>query len=117
VEDNTVNQRVLQRHLEGAGLICDIANNGFEAVQFTEQLSFDLVFMDIEMPVMNGLEATRLIRVRESTLQYKAVPIVGLSGNARQEHIDTAISSGMNDYIVKPYDKESLLSVVNKFVL
>jgi len=113
VEDNLVNQRVLQRHLEDVGFTCQMANNGLEAVKKMEQMQFDIVFMDIEMPVMNGLDATQQIRSQDKN---KTVPIIGLSANARQEHIDEAINSGMNDYIIKPYNKEILLRSIKKFL-
>eukprot|EP01119_Soliformovum_irregulare_P018077 TRINITY_DN5480_c0_g1_i2.p1 TRINITY_DN5480_c0_g1~~TRINITY_DN5480_c0_g1_i2.p1 ORF type:complete len:357 (+),score=86.96 TRINITY_DN5480_c0_g1_i2:359-1429(+) len=116
VEDNLVNQKVLTRHLQAIGVKSMIASNGLEAVQFSEKNNFDLIFMDVEMPVMDGLEATRQIRLREKTNHVtNPVPIVGLSGNARQEHIDMARSVGMDDYIVKPYTKESIYTMVHKY--
>ena len=90
VDDNDINRRVLQKQLEAVtvvGMDVHTASNGQEAVDiFSSQTTpFDLIFMDIEMPVMNGLQATSIIRQRErDRLVSPPVPILGLSGNARQ---------------------------------
>ena len=88
VDDNDINRRVLQRQLQAAGgahIEVVTAENGREAVDIVRaQPDLDLVFMDIEMPVMGGLEATGLIRNHERELARAPVPILGLSGNARQ---------------------------------
>lgn len=80
VEDNIVNQRILVNYLKQNNYICDTAVNGKEAVEKYEKSSFHLVFMDVEMPIMNGLDATKMIRQIEKDRVLKAVPIVGLSG-------------------------------------
>jgi CheY-like chemotaxis protein len=67
--------------------------------------TFDLCFMDIEMPRLNGHEATVRIRKMEASKNMTPIPIIGLSGNAREEHMKTAIKSGMDFYIVKPYQR------------
>lgn len=112
VEDNPINQKVICRYLESMGHICKAANNGEEALNKVSRYQFDLIFMDIEMPVMNGLEATGIIRSREELTGSTRVPIIGLSGNARREHIDSAFKAGMDDYITKPYDKLTIHSKV-----
>eukprot|EP01119_Soliformovum_irregulare_P001689 TRINITY_DN1142_c2_g1_i4.p1 TRINITY_DN1142_c2_g1~~TRINITY_DN1142_c2_g1_i4.p1 ORF type:complete len:1304 (-),score=421.96 TRINITY_DN1142_c2_g1_i4:247-4158(-) len=85
VEDNLVNQKVLKRQLDSIGVESHIASNGLEAVQQFSKNKYDLVFMDVEMPVMDGLEATQTIRAQElANTSLGHTPIVGLSGNARQ---------------------------------
>eukprot|EP01118_Nematostelium_gracile_P010013 TRINITY_DN3403_c0_g1_i1.p1 TRINITY_DN3403_c0_g1~~TRINITY_DN3403_c0_g1_i1.p1 ORF type:complete len:292 (-),score=93.79 TRINITY_DN3403_c0_g1_i1:20-895(-) len=109
VEDNVINQKILKNFLNRNGLYCHIANNGIEALEQFQNFHFDLIFMDIEMPFMNGLEATKNIREKSS------IPIVGLSGNARKEQIETAISIGMTAYITKPYQKQHILQCVELY--
>ena len=114
-EDNLINQSVLRRQLEmsskEAGVTYDtvIANNGQEAVDLTEQHAFDVVLMDIQMPLLDGIEATRALRGRGHTM-----PIIGLSGNARQEQIDAAIAAGMQGYLIKPYNRKELVALINR---
>ena len=86
VDDNDINRLVLVRHLNAVPDQCfdvSIAVNGVEAVEIAANNDLDLIFMDVEMPMMDGLEATRCIRAHEAATVLKAVPIVGLSGNAR----------------------------------
>ena len=116
VEDNAINQKILVRHLEQRECVCQVANNGLEALEKIAQFSFDLIFMDIEMPVMGGLEATQKIRKNESqSPAHGPVPIIGLSGNARQEQIDAALNTGMNTYLTKPYEKNELYALVYEY--
>ena len=112
VEDNLVNQKILKRQIEQAGHRCEVANNGQEALNQCEQTPFDLIFMDIEMPVMGGLEATRNIRAREKQRGMAETPIIGLSAYARPEHKEEARQAGMNDYLTKPYEKEKIYAAI-----
>jgi CheY-like chemotaxis protein len=112
VEDNIVNQRILKRQIEQAGHRCAVANNGQEALNQTEKTPFDLIFMDIEMPVMGGLEATRNIRAREKQRGMAETPIIGLSAYARPEHKEEARQAGMNNYLTKPYEKEKIYAAI-----
>jgi len=115
VEDNLINQSVVKRQLttpaiELAGRAVDvtIANHGQEALQLLEAAGpFDVVLMDIQMPVMDGLAATRAIRRRGV-----AVPIIGLTGNARPEQADEARAAGMQAYLTKPYTRAQLLEAI-----
>eukprot|EP01111_Echinosteliopsis_oligospora_P019703 TRINITY_DN9656_c0_g1_i1.p1 TRINITY_DN9656_c0_g1~~TRINITY_DN9656_c0_g1_i1.p1 ORF type:complete len:138 (+),score=18.99 TRINITY_DN9656_c0_g1_i1:3-416(+) len=116
VEDNPVNQKVLSRHLKGAGHTFFVASNGKEAIDKVETGEiFDVILMDIQMPVMNGLESTQLIRARETKLGLPTVPIVGLSGNATKEDMQRAREAGMMDFIPKPYQKEDLFRRMNTY--
>jgi osomolarity two-component system sensor histidine kinase NIK1 len=101
VEDNLINQRVIAKYLDQLGHKYELACNGLEALEKLKQGSFDLVFMDSEMPVMGGLETTTKIRISEQELKSKRIPIIGLSGNAREEQIKDARNCGMDDYVTK----------------
>jgi len=115
VEDNAINQRFLTRLLEAAGFVCTTASNGAEALALLECRSFHLILMDVHMPVMDGIASTREIRAREERANRTPVPIVGLSGNAREEHRVEALNSGMNYYLTKPCKKEELYTVIDGF--
>jgi PAS domain S-box-containing protein len=114
-EDNLINQKILVKQLQRAGHTCYVANNGQEAIEAYDKTPLDLIFMDIEMPVKNGLEATQVIRQKERASLHSPIPIIGLSGNARLEHQEQALSVGMNAYLTKPYDKEKLLEMLDQY--
>ena len=115
VEDNLINQSVLRRQLELSSKETQlayevtVADNGQIAVDLCEQQGFDVILMDIQMPVLDGIQATRALRARGHRM-----PIIGLSGNARQEQIDTAIAAGMQGYLVKPYNRKELVALINQ---
>ena len=100
-EDNAVNQRVIQRLLEKAGHKVEIAENGAEAVKKWEAHNYDLILMDIQMPEMDGYEATQEIRSREVN-SGKRTPIIGLSANALKGHREKGIAAGLDGYVTKP---------------
>lgn len=116
VEDNVTNQLVLTRLLQIRGYKVHVANNGKEAVdKYTEQpLAFTAVLMDMQMPVMDGLEATMLIRKYEKENEIRNTAIIALSGNARDEYKLQAFAAGMNEYITKPYRKEVIYALLEK---
>jgi signal transduction histidine kinase/ActR/RegA family two-component response regulator len=99
VEDNRINQTVTKRILEQAGAICEIAQNGEEAIALAKQFSYDLILMDINMPVKNGIEATKGIRTFD-----KFIPIIALTAVEIEEQKFQIFECGMNDIILKPYD-------------
>ncbi|KAK9693154.1 hypothetical protein K7432_014047 [Basidiobolus ranarum] len=111
VEDNLINQRVLKRQLELAGYTVEGAKHGAEALELMQNTTYRLILMDLEMPVMGGLDCTRRIREIEAETGSESIPIVGVSGNAREEYRYLAIESGMTDYIIKPYNKHALLKL------
>ncbi len=111
VEDNQVNQRLAKLILEEVGCTVVIANNGKEGVDQISQQAFDLVFMDVQMPVMDGYKATRIIRMIN-----QQIPIVGLSANVYQEDIQQCLKAGMNDYLGKPYSADKLIQKLRKWV-
>lgn len=99
VEDNRINQRVTKRILESEDVYCEIAQNGEEAVNIAKQSYFDLILMDINMPLKNGIEATTDIRIFN-----KKIPIIALTAVEIEEQKQQIFDCGMNDIIVKPYD-------------
>jgi PAS domain S-box-containing protein len=108
VDDNTINQQALKTMLEFAGHTCILANDGQEAIAVYAQQPVDIIFMDILMPRMNGIEATFAIRRLEKQQQRNRVPIVALSGNAQAQDKKEALAAGMNDYVTKPFKREQI---------
>ena len=99
-EDNIVNQKVATRLFKKIGYKIEVANNGFEAIKALEQSSYDLVFMDIQMPEMDGLEATRQIIAKWGDARPR---IVALTANAMREDKEKCYEAGMDDYLTKPF--------------
>ncbi|WP_041495166.1 response regulator [Nonlabens marinus] len=112
VEDNKINQMVTRKILEKDGVICEVAENGKVAIDKVKEQCYDLVLMDVNMPVMDGIEATQEIR------KFNAVPIVALTAVELEEMREKIYSSGMDDIIVKPYDvkqfQQSILHNIEK---
>lgn len=102
VEDNQVNEMVARRMLEKLGCDVSVVQDGSEAVAATLDHSFDVVFMDCQMPVMDGYEATRAIRAREEATHAPRLPIVAMTANSMSDDRDACMQAGMDDYISKP---------------
>jgi signal transduction histidine kinase/ActR/RegA family two-component response regulator len=111
VEDQAVNQRVAAAMLRGRGFNVEIANNGYEALEAIGRNPFDVVLMDVEMPGMDGLQATRAIRERERTTGGH-VPIVALTAHVRQEDYAQCIANGMDGWVTKPIDRRRLIDTI-----
>ncbi|MBO9400957.1 ATP-binding protein [Shimia sp. R9_3] len=109
-DDNRVNQIVAQKLLQKLGCEVRLAGNGEEAVKLVRDWMPDLVLMDVRMPVMDGLEATRQIRADLSIPNAQTLPIVGLSANALDEHADASAMAGMSGYLEKPITREALVA-------
>ena len=109
VEDNAVNREVAQLLLEAHGVVVDEAASGLEALELFEQHRYDVVLMDIQMPGMNGLEATARIRAHADA-QRAATPILALTANAFRADAEKYLAAGMNDTLPKPFDEAELLS-------
>ncbi|MBW1296635.1 response regulator [Aquimarina litoralis] len=109
VDDNKINQIVTQNILKKKGYTCDLASNGMKAIEMVKTNSFDLVLMDINMPEMNGLDATTVIRTFNSH-----IPIIALTAVEEGEIRDQALSVGMNDVIIKPYDTQQFFQTIMK---
>jgi signal transduction histidine kinase/ligand-binding sensor domain-containing protein/DNA-binding response OmpR family regulator len=112
-EDNVVNQKVAIRMLERLGLRADVAANGRETVRMYELLPYDLVFMDCQMPEMDGYEASREIRRREGP--GRKVPIIAMTADAMSGCREQCIEAGMDDFIAKPVAMEALFGAVQKW--
>ena len=113
VEDNIINQRVAAEILKNAGIRVDTADNGEKAVEMVRQAGYDTVLMDIQMPVMDGYEATRLIKQVPGVV---TPPIIAMTAHAMKGDREKCLKTGMDDYISKPIDSEKLLFVLSKWI-
>jgi CheY-like chemotaxis protein len=115
VEDKRLNQLVAVSTLEKLGYHVDVANNGAEAVEACRQRHFDAVLMDIQMPVMDGYQATAKIRAEEPT-GTSHIPIIGLSARAMADDRAAALDAGLDDYLTKPLRKEELSTALERLI-
>jgi len=106
VEDNRINQKVLSHQLINLGYSIEVAENGEEAVAKVKSRRYDLIFMDVQMPVMDGFQATQ--EIRSLGEDSASIPIVAVTANAFQSEREKCFSSGMDDYLTKPVDKNRL---------
>jgi two-component system sensor histidine kinase/response regulator len=113
VEDNEINQLVAQEILQEAGLLVDVAENGEVAVQKVQAGCYDLVFMDMQMPVMDGVSATREIR---AISRLDKLPIVAMTANAMEQDRRRCLDAGMNDTVTKPIDPATLWSTLLRWI-
>jgi two-component system sensor histidine kinase/response regulator len=113
VEDNELNQEVARELLTGAGLVVDVAQDGQVALAKVQESRYDLVFMDMQMPVMDGLAATEAIR---RLPELAGLPIVAMTANAMQRDQERCLQAGMNDYIAKPIEPEALWAVLRRWI-
>ncbi|MDL2263023.1 response regulator [Synergistaceae bacterium OttesenSCG-928-I11] len=116
VEDNDINQEIAVEMLNQFGVSVDVASNGQEALDMLPQSRYDLVFMDVQMPIMDGLEATRRIR---GDLNYSsdALPIIAMTAHAMKGDYEKSIDAGMNDHITKPIDPDELYETLRLWLL
>jgi two-component system, sensor histidine kinase and response regulator len=112
-EDNIVNQKLARRILEKLGFKADVVANGTEAVQAVETIPYDLVFMDVQMPVMDGIEATQVIRGREK-LTGRRLPIIALTAHALAGDKERFLAAGLDDYVAKPLKLDDLVSAIDR---
>ena len=113
-EDHPVNVLLATTLLEADGYEVDVANNGVEAVSAARQKDFDLILMDVQMPEMDGIQATRLIRALGDA--HRLVPIVAMTAGVMSSDRDACLNAGMNDFISKPFDPDSFLATVAHWV-
>jgi PAS domain S-box-containing protein len=116
VEDNIVNQQVALGILKKLGLRADATADGLEAIKALETIPYDLVLMDVQMPHMDGLEATRRIRDPQSAVLDHQVPIIAMTAHAMQGDQEICLEAGMNDYISKPVEPRKLADTVNRWL-
>lgn len=112
-EDNQVNQRLAKRMLEKRGHVVDVAANGREALQALEKSSYDLVLMDVQMPEMDGMEATARIRAKER-LSGGWQPVVALTAHTMKGDEEKCLAAGMDGYLTKPIRPEELDQLLEK---
>ncbi|WP_242023088.1 response regulator [Pseudanabaena mucicola] len=113
VEDNEMNQEVAMELLQDAGFVVDLAENGLVAVEKVTTNKYDLVLMDMQMPEMDGVEATLAIRENPD---YQSLPIVAMTANVMQSDRDRCIVAGMNDHVAKPIEPEELWATLLKWI-
>ena len=116
VEDNTVNQLVAVGLLKKLGMSADVAANGLEAIEALATLPYDLVLMDMQMPVLDGVGATRQIRDSQSRVLDHCVPVIAMTANAMRGDREECLAAGMNDYVAKPIEVASLVAALKKWL-
>lgn len=115
VEDNLINQKITKSFLVRMNHMVTIVNNGKEAVDIFEKEYFDCILMDIQMPVMDGIQATKSIREKEK-IKKTNIPIVAVSANLMVEEETKIIDAGMNDFIPKPINEAQLKNVLSNVI-
>ncbi len=113
VEDNELNQEVALGLLEPAHMSIDVAENGEVAVKMVNQRDYDLVLMDMQMPVMDGIAATKAIR---SNPRFNSLPIIAMTANAMDADREACRAAGMNDHLTKPIDPDAMFTTVMKWI-
>ena len=111
VEDNKINQMITKKMLDNKGIICEIIDNGEDAIDLMKTNTFDLVLMDVHLPGINGTIATETIRTFDST-----TPIIALTAISLHENREMLLSFGMNDVITKPFVPEEFYSVIAEYI-
>ncbi|MCX7048919.1 MAG: response regulator [Candidatus Sumerlaeota bacterium] len=117
VEDHDVNQFVAMNLLKKFGFRADVASNGLEAVKALESLPYNLVLMDVQMPEMDGYEATRVIRDPKSQVRNHEIPIIAMTANAMQGDRERCLEAGMNDYLSKPIIPHELRAKIEQWIV
>ena len=115
VEDNRVNQKIIVHTLKNLGIECDTADNGEDAIEVFKKSRYDIIFMDIQMPVMNGVVATKEIIKYEKLNNLTHTPIVAVTTNSLKGDRESYLTAGMDEYISKPINAQKFISVVKEF--
>ncbi|BAX80187.1 response regulator [Labilibaculum antarcticum] len=114
VEDNKLNQTVVKFTLRRYGYLLDVANNGIEAIQKFKEGKYDFILMDIMMPEMDGLEATKIIR---SLVNGQDIPIIALTADIMIANEEKCLQNGMNGHIAKPFEIDNLFKMLESLNL
>jgi CheY-like chemotaxis protein len=115
VEDHPINQKLATSLLERWGHRVRVADNGLLAVEAMRERSFDIVLMDMMMPVMDGLDATRRIRAAETENSLPRTPIIAMTANAMQGDRESCLEAGMDDYLAKPIKSQELQQLLQQY--
>ena len=115
-EDNIINQKLIKRTLEDLGLTITIASNGLEAFQKRKDGNFDLVFMDIQMPYLDGIEATKEILEYEKDYKQEHIPIIAITANALKGDRERFLQAGLDEYTTKPLIRNEIISLLNHYL-
>ena len=115
VEDTPVNQLLGERLLKRFGCLTTLAMTGKQAIQAWQNQAFDLILMDLQLPEMDGLEATRLIRAEEDNQARARIPIIALTANAMESDRQACLAAGMDDFITKPFSADDMLTTLKRF--
>ena len=113
VEDNEDNIYMLSKRLKKKGFAITVAKDGEEGLKAARELKPDLILMDLSLPLLDGWEATKILKSEPKT---KLIPVIALSAHAMQEHKDKALEAGCDDYDTKPVDITRLLSKINNLI-
>ncbi|MDE2594225.1 MAG: response regulator [Burkholderiales bacterium] len=111
VEDDALNREVVRLLLDGVGLVYDLAENGALAVEMAARQHYALILMDVQMPQMGGIEATRIIRAADAE-----VPIIAMTANAFAEDRERCLAAGINDFLTKPFELDKLFATLLKWL-
>jgi CheY-like chemotaxis protein len=114
-EDNKMNVMVLKKILAKWEVECDIAENGIQVLEMLKCKVYDLIFMDLQMPEMDGYEATKNIREQKDSY-YQTIPIIALTANAMLDKTNEILNKGMSDYVAKPFNPEELKKLIQKYI-
>ena len=115
-EDNQINQKLIKRTLEDLGLTITLANNGLEAFERRKNQDFDMIFMDIQMPVLDGVEAMQEILEYEEDYDKPHVPVVALTANALKGDRERFLDAGMDEYTTKPLVRDAIINLLKQFI-
>ena len=108
-DDEPINREVVKFQLEAAGLVADTAEDGAEAVAMARKCTYSAVFMDMQMPKLNGLEATRQLREIDG---YRQTPVIAMTANAFAKDKARCFEAGMTDFLIKPFDPDTLFEAL-----
>jgi CheY-like chemotaxis protein len=111
VEDNQINQLLARTILENFGLVVETADDGQQGVEKIKEADFDLILMDVQMPIMNGYESTAAIRALGMN-----IPIIGLTANVYKEDIEKCLESGMNAHLGKPFTENEIFEILKRWL-